>query len=186
MSWMDNFDAAALRRETEKAMRLPVGFASPLWLAFGAAASAGVAWWWMSRMSRPFNIEAKMAHESLVVEPVAAPIPIPETLAVESPVLEAAPTESSIAEAMIAPIEAAAEVLEAETELLLANDDLTRLAGVGPKLSAALAERGVTRFAQLAAWTEEDLSAIDAALNLRGRAHRDDWIGQAKAFLAKV
>jgi predicted flap endonuclease-1-like 5' DNA nuclease len=169
MTWMDNFDAAALRRETEKVMRLPVGLASPLWLAFGAAASAGVAWWWMSRMSRPFNIEAKMAHEALAAEPVPAPAPI---------------LEATDAEVAVAPVEAAAEVVKAEIDADLAEDDLTRLAGVGPKLAAALAERGITRFAQLAAWTEDELSAIDAALNLRGRAHRDNWIAQAKAFAA--
>jgi len=166
---MDNFDAASLRRETEKAMRLPVGLASPLWLAFGAAASMGVAWWWMSRMGRPFNIEAKMGHEVLSAGPRAAPTPIPS---------------EAMTKAASAPVEAAAEVLEAE--VALASDDLTLLAGIGPKLSAALAERGVTRFAQLAAWTEDDLAAIDAALNLRGRAHRDNWVAQAQALAAKA
>jgi predicted flap endonuclease-1-like 5' DNA nuclease len=63
-------------------------------------------------------------------------------------------------------------------------DDLTRLVGIGPKLAAALAERGVTAFAQIAAWTEAELAEIDAALNLRGRAVRDDWVGQAKRFAA--
>ena len=68
--------------------------------------------------------------------------------------------------------------------MVLPDDDLTQLVGVGPKLAAALAERGVTRFAQLAAWTTDDLAAIDLALNLRGRAHRDNWIAQAKTLAA--
>ncbi len=164
MTWMDNFDSAALRRETERAMRLPVGLASPLWLAFGAAASAGVAWWWMSRLGRPFNIEAKMATAS------DAPAPVLEVAPAKAPKTPKARLVKA------APVEAAPVVLP--------DDDLTQLVGVGPKLAAALAERGVTRFAQLAAWTTDDLAAIDLALNLRGRAHRDNWIAQAKTLAA--
>jgi predicted flap endonuclease-1-like 5' DNA nuclease len=62
----------------------------------------------------------------------------------------------------------------------VASDDLTRMVGVGPKLSEALAARGVTRFAQIAAWTEADLADIDAALSLKGRAVREAWVAQAK------
>jgi predicted flap endonuclease-1-like 5' DNA nuclease len=60
------------------------------------------------------------------------------------------------------------------------SDDLTRMTGVGPKLAGALAERGVTRFAQIAAWTADDLAAVDAALNLKGRAVREAWVAQAR------
>ncbi|MDP9056847.1 MAG: helix-hairpin-helix domain-containing protein, partial [Pseudomonadota bacterium] len=45
-----------------------------------------------------------------------------------------------------------------------ANDDLTRIKGVGPKLSTRLAELGVTSFAQIAAWSDADLAAIDGRL----------------------
>lgn len=168
MSWMDSFDSAAVRRETERALRVPVGLASPLWLAFGAAASAGVAWWWMSRMSRPFNFEAKMAAPRLAAEHVVEAV-VAETVALEAVVAKTA-----------------AEVLTAETSAATTSlaDDLTALKGVGPKLAAALEDMGVKAFAQIAAWTVEDLAEIDAALNLRGRAVRDDWVGQAKSLIA--
>ena len=42
-----------------------------------------------------------------------------------------------------------------------------------------LAARGVTRFAQIAAWTAQDLAEVDVALSLKGRAVRDAWIAQA-------
>src|SRR5207247_6420417 len=58
-------------------------------------------------------------------------------------------------------------------------DDLTRIVGIGPKLSEALAARGVTRFAQIAAWTSKDLAELDVALSLKGRAVRDAWVAQA-------
>lgn len=61
------------------------------------------------------------------------------------------------------------------------GDDLTRIKGLGPKISTALRALGVTRYAEIAAWTEEDIARIDAQLGaFAGRATRDNWIEQAK------
>jgi large subunit ribosomal protein L21 len=60
------------------------------------------------------------------------------------------------------------------------GDDLSKLTGVGPVLVKKLVEAGVTSFAQIAAWSVEDIAAIDEKLNLKGRVERDDWIAQAK------
>ena len=63
-------------------------------------------------------------------------------------------------------------------------DDLTRIKGVGPKLSTRLAELGVTRFAQIAVWSDADIAAIDGALGaFAGRPQRDNWVAQCQ-FLA--
>lgn len=62
-----------------------------------------------------------------------------------------------------------------------AGDDLTRIKGLGPKLSATLGELGVTSFAQIAAWDDAEIDRIDAELGrFQGRIRRDDWVGQAK------
>lgn len=62
-----------------------------------------------------------------------------------------------------------------------AGDDLGRIKGVGPKLKALLASIGVTTYAQIAAWTDEDIAKIDAQLgSFAGRATRDNWVEQAK------
>ncbi|HRD45768.1 MAG TPA: helix-hairpin-helix domain-containing protein, partial [Caulobacter sp.] len=61
-------------------------------------------------------------------------------------------------------------------------DDLTRLTGIGPKLAASLAERGVTRFADIAAWTAEDVAKLDSDMKLMGRIDREAWVAQAKRF----
>jgi predicted flap endonuclease-1-like 5' DNA nuclease len=83
-----------------------------------------------------------------------------------------------------------ADVVEVVTEPVVAapvaaaGDDLTRLKGVGPKLSARLKELGVVSFAQIAAWSDADLAGIDAQLGtFAGRPARDSWIEQA-GFLA--
>lgn len=66
-----------------------------------------------------------------------------------------------------------------------APDDLLRLKGVGPKLKALLIELGVTRYEQIAAWTDADIAAIDARLgNFKGRPVRDQWVDQAKYLAA--
>ncbi len=64
------------------------------------------------------------------------------------------------------------------------GEDLTRMKGLGPKLRDRLAELGVTRFDQIAAWSEEDVERVDAQLGrFAGRIRRDEWIDQAR-FLA--
>ena len=64
-----------------------------------------------------------------------------------------------------------------------AGNDLLVMKGLGPKAATKLREGGVTTFEQIAAWTEKDISIWDAKLNAKGRIKRDDWVGQAHAFI---
>jgi large subunit ribosomal protein L21 len=43
---------------------------------------------------------------------------------------------------------------------------------------------GITTFAQVAAFTPEDIAKVDDALSFKGRIERDNWLEQA-AELAK-
>ncbi|MCH2078695.1 MAG: 50S ribosomal protein L21 [Rhodobacteraceae bacterium] len=65
-------------------------------------------------------------------------------------------------------------------------DDLKELSGVGPALEKKLHAAGVTTFAQVAAWTEEDVAAMDEKLSFKGRIEREGWIEQAKAKVAEA
>ncbi|HZZ87949.1 MAG TPA: hypothetical protein VFE13_06395 [Caulobacteraceae bacterium] len=188
MSWTHDYPAAATTEgRAEEALRAPLGATSPLWFMFGAAASVGVAYWWMTRWARSVNIEAltPMPVKALVAPTLTevATAPIAATLQVVEAVEAATPDPAiveSVAEGFEAPIlEEAAEAVE-ETVEAGEGDDLTRLVGVGPKLAASLAQRGVTRFAQIAAWTEGELADVDSVLSLKGRAVRDAWVAQAK------
>jgi large subunit ribosomal protein L21 len=60
------------------------------------------------------------------------------------------------------------------------SDDLKKLSGVGPALEKKLHAAGVTTFAQIAAWTDADVAAIDEQLSFKGRIEREGWIAQAK------
>ncbi|MBU2982406.1 50S ribosomal protein L21 [Lentibacter algarum] len=63
-------------------------------------------------------------------------------------------------------------------------DDLSQISGVGPVIVGKLHDLGVTTFAQIAAWTPEDIADMDEKLNFKGRIDRDEWLKQA-AELAK-
>jgi predicted flap endonuclease-1-like 5' DNA nuclease len=167
---MEKF-ALPTAEDAQKALRLPVGVASPLWFAFAGAAVAGAAYWWSTRWMRPVNLEALTTLPETVVETVEAAAETVTEAADE--VIEAAPEPV---------VEAVAALIPEPVAPLAEPDDLTRLVGVGPKLAASLAERGVTTFAQIAAWTAEDLAGVDKDLKLLGRAERDAWVAQAKRF----
>ncbi len=224
MAWLNELPGmGAAEDRAAKALSFPVGVVSPLWLAFGAATSAGLAFWLATRWTRQTNLEAVLeapvkaleaATQALPEIPVASeeavqamaaaadPTPVVEIVLeaaeeLEAVVVEAVNDTAQTVEAETAALVVAAPepVLEApvaETPVVeapaaleptpAAPDDLTRIAGIGPKLAAALAERGVTRFADLATWGESELAEVDKALSLKGRAVRDAWVAQARRF----
>ena len=67
-----------------------------------------------------------------------------------------------------------------------AGDDLTKLSGVGPTLLKKLNSADIRRFEQIAAWTSEDVAALDEKLSLKGRIEREGWIQQAKELADKA
>lgn len=65
------------------------------------------------------------------------------------------------------------------------GDDLKKLSGVGPALEKKLNEAGVTTFAQIAAWTADDITAMDEQLSFKGRIEREGWVAQAQDLAGK-
>lgn len=59
-------------------------------------------------------------------------------------------------------------------------DDLKKISGVGPVLEKKLHALGITKFAQVAAFTKDEIAKVDEELNFKGRIERDDWLSQAK------
>ncbi|MDG2530123.1 phasin PhaH [Caulobacter endophyticus] len=137
-------------------------------------------------------VEAVVAEVEPVVETVAAataevveaaaevpPAVVEASVEVVEAVVESVP--EPVAEIVAEPVEvvekAAAPVVETAKAVA---DDLTLLVGIGPKLAASLADLGVTRFSQIAAWSADELDSYDKLLSLKGRAERDAWVAQAK------
>ncbi|PHP21161.1 hypothetical protein CG471_03080 [Sphingobium sp. IP1] len=132
-------------------------------------------------------VAAEPIAELAVAPLVATPDPVPvvdpvivEPVAVE-PVIEKAPAPAPVVEPAPAPIPASPAVAAPSDDA----DDLLKLKGVGPKLGALLTDLGVTRYAQIAGWSDSDIAAIDTKLgNFKGRPVRDQWIDQAKYLAA--
>ena len=59
-------------------------------------------------------------------------------------------------------------------------DDLTAIKGLGKVKAAKLVASGITSYAQIAAWTDDDIAEIGLAVNTSpGQIKREDWVGQA-------
>ncbi len=72
----------------------------------------------------------------------------------------------------------------APTALAAGADDISLIGGIGPKIYAALTDMGITTYAQVAAWTPEDVTRIEADIKQKGRVAREEWIEQAKELMA--
>jgi predicted flap endonuclease-1-like 5' DNA nuclease len=59
-------------------------------------------------------------------------------------------------------------------------DDLKRIRGVGLLIERKLNAMGVSTYEQIANWTADDVSTVNARLEFKGRIERENWIEQAR------
>ena len=138
------------------------------WWVLVAALLIGVVVAWLLFANRRTRVETLQTGD--VLDEGAAPAQRNQAL-IDRP----APPTAPAAPAPAAPAQPAAT----------GGDDLSRIKGVGPKLVALLHSLGVTRFDQIAGWTDADIARIDAQRgNFSGRIERDSWVEQA-GYLAR-
>ncbi|WP_414900354.1 hypothetical protein ACMT1E_11435 [Sphingomonas flavalba] len=118
--------------------------------------------------------------------PAAKPVPAkPAAPAKPKTVAKAPAAKAPAAPKPTAKPKAAVKPKAAPAATPATPDDLLLLKGVGPKLAVLLNELGVSRFEQIAGWSDAELARIDAQLGaFKGRAARDKWVEQA-GYLAK-
>ena len=104
-------ELSAISKDPQALMRIPVGAVSPLWGFFAGAAMSGAAWWWMSRWTRPANLEALFGAAEKATTTAFA-----EVEALAAPVIEAIEDAPATLEAAI---EAATESVETTFEALI-------------------------------------------------------------------
>jgi large subunit ribosomal protein L21 len=63
-------------------------------------------------------------------------------------------------------------------------DDLKLISGIGPTIEKKLNAIGIWHYWQVKALSEEDIATVEHQVGFKGRAHRDDWMGQASDLMA--
>ena len=99
-------------------------------------------------------------------------------------VIKAEPPAASVAETAAPVKETATDVAAKSGEalgLVAEHDNLEEIYGVGPKLATLLHGLGITRFKQIAQWSDTDIDRIDTRLaEFQGRIRRENWVQSAR------
>jgi predicted flap endonuclease-1-like 5' DNA nuclease len=96
---------------------------------------------------------------------------------------------SSLRPALLELDAARARILELEARLAEVSvskppDDLRRIKGIGPKFEQALHAAGIRSYAQIAAWSADDIVEVAQKLGARAdRLEREEWVAKARALL---
>lgn len=102
----------------------------------------------------------------------------------------AQPSESSVPEAKAkkkaTPKKEKKAKEKAKQTKTAAEDDLTKIKGLGGKMSGKLYDMGIKNLMELSEYPLDQLDELDKALGSQSRLLRDDWVGQAKSFLDKT
>lgn len=131
------------------------------------------------------------AEGNLLVEPPKAP-------AKKEKPAPAPKKETPAAAAPAAPAEEKAEWSEEEKANRIAalsaklgaveegqKDDLKKISGIGPVYEGKLNDLGIYTFEQMTKLDADGIETIETLTNFPGRVEREDWIGQAKQFVAE-
>jgi predicted flap endonuclease-1-like 5' DNA nuclease len=110
------------------------------------------------------RITVRVAAPTVPSPLAAAPAPAP---AAQSDLKAASAAAAAAAQAAAGPIGAG-------------RDALQRIAGINAEVERLLNVQGVTRYAQIAAWTAADVARFDRLLGFEGRVARENWIEQAQ------
>ena len=130
----------------------------------------------------PDEVDEEVAPEPLETEAVTARPVIGEPIVSER-VDNTDDVGGPLAEADVAAVAAAAApagLMPAPEADQAERDNLKLIRGIGPQNEARLNEIGVTRFAQIAAWTKREQREIGERLSFPGRIERENWVAQAK------
>ncbi|MBY3471538.1 5' DNA nuclease [Rhizobium laguerreae] len=120
------------------------------------------------------SAEQKAGPRLTVVKPVSEPTPASRP----KPVSQAKPaSQTKASEPKVA--------VKAKPVARGKTDDLKLIAGIGPKQEQVLNAKGIRSFAEIAAWTDEEIDRFDTELGFNGRILRDDWTGQAKVLAGR-
>jgi len=110
-----------------------------------------------------------------------------QTVAPVEPAIVEKTVEAPVAQEAAPVAQEAAPAVESKTMFVAPEgepDDLKKISGVGPVIEKKLHALGITKYVQVAGFSQGDIEKVDLELNFKGRIDRDNWLEQA-AELAK-
>ncbi len=123
--------------------------------------------------------ELRQEREAIDLDGVRARLDDLETL-----VLQAGTEEEALRKKLAEQESALANLRESMVPPSVQGDDLTRIKGIGPKYARMLGDMGITTFAQIAAWSDEDVEEVAGKLGIAAaRITKAGWV-EAAAELA--
>jgi len=149
------------------------------WLVFGFYALRALPYFlWLATREAWKSLVARFAPQPIAAGAAGGSMPVPAATA-STPPSSTPPPAAGTATPAATPVST-----EPGPDAAAAEDDLTRINGIGPVLHKRLNELGVTRFAQIAAWGAEDIGRIGGQLKFKGRIERENWVEQAARLAA--
>lgn len=137
--------------------------------------------------AEPVSAEPKLEVVEDTIVVVAEPIDeetvvvvAEETIVVAEPVVTGTAATPGVDDTE--PVTEATPVPDVE-QIVAEPQDLTKIAGIGPKMAMALAASGITTFAQLADTSVEDIRKAIAAAGMRLAPSVPTWPEQARRFM---
>lgn len=147
-----------------------------LWLVLGLALGLGIGWYLFRGQHAEGSSEEPSQLERLRSER--------ESLAAERDRLAKELEDCMAAQRSPQASGAAPSMATAGGMPARANDELRKIIGIGPENEKRLKAAGITSFAQIANWTDDDVHRMETILAFEGRIARERWIEQAKLLAA--
>ncbi|MBZ9908592.1 NADH-ubiquinone dehydrogenase [Mesorhizobium sp. BR115XR7A] len=131
------------------------------------------------------SIRARATAKTMIAEAQSFAQEVTDIAAREAatiaPAANAAPATSETADVLLPEDFRQPKAMEKPTR----PSDLKAISGIGPKLEKVLNGLGIWTFAQIAAWSPQEIAWVDDYLSFKGRIGRDDWTAQAAALAVK-
>lgn len=162
----------------ETALLLSVAYA--IGCALGYFGRAALQWLHRRRMAaldKVLPMPVPEAAPAVLSDPVGQGCPAADAVSADAPPKAPAPVVETPSSGQVEPPATDAPPFPT-------GDDLTRIKGIGPRLAARLADLGIARFEQIAAWNPDRAAEISRTLGFPGRVLRDRWVEQARDLCA--
>ena len=131
------------------------------------------------------SIKARATAKTLIAEAQSFAQEVTDIAAKEAatavPVTNAAPATGEAAEVLLPEDFRQPKAMDKPAK----PSDLKAISGIGPKLEKVLNGLGIWTYAQIAAWSPQEIAWVDDYLSFNGRIGRDDWTAQAAVLAVK-